>query len=291
MCALKISTQISSEKLNISYREALNNITVGLQALSIAISSIHKSIDYDAAIKVMSKSLYEFCDAIKNAGCNEEYIESYKVWGKYGWSLNTTVNKKFFVNCPESLEKSDLLMQQYCNEDEVSSLLSALNNTDINKKDLDEAHFAFTHKKYKSCAMLLFSLIDKQLINMEFINENGNIKTGCSAICALKKNGEKTYKDGSYLVYLQYILIMYCLIELFQNYPNFQKEPKVVNRNFLIHGMCERDITEIDCFKILCALYSLAVVYPDLGISANDDASKSYIKTIMDGSMIESENP
>ena len=278
MCALKLSTQISSEKNTYSYKDAFKGLSAGLQALSTAISSIYKSIDYDAAVKVLSKSLDDFCDVIINAGCNKEYIQSYKAWGKYGWSLNTTVNKKFFTSCPESLEKADLLMQQYCNEDEVMSMISALNNTDINKKDLEEASFAYTHQKYKSCAMLLFSLIDKQLINKKFINEKGNIKTGCSAICTLKKSDEKVYKDNSYLVYLQYILIMYCLIELFQNYQNFETEPKVINRNFLIHGMCERDITEIDCFKVLCALYSLTVVYPDLDTLVNCDDNQPETK-------------
>lgn len=183
--------------------------------------------------------------------------------GGFGWSFNTSINKKFFLTAPNSLQSADTLMQEYCNDEEIFRIKKELKSANINQTDLEEAYFTYINRKYKSSVMLLFSLLDQQLINRHFYNEEGYLKTGVGVIGELKKS-KKVHKGNTHLHYLQFTLIIYCLISLFQSNNNFEIEPPIINRNFLIHGMSKNDVNKIDCMKVWSALYSFVVVYPEL---------------------------
>ena len=47
---------------------------------------------------------------------------------------------------------------------------------------------------------------------------------------------------------------------LFNDSNNFTNEPDMINRNFVTHGMSNRTVTEIDCFKVWSALYSVVAL-------------------------------
>ena len=260
---LKLPTESCLNK-TFSKKDAIKNISYSMEILGRQLEGLQIIYEYESIISSISKTLDELSDNIINAGCSEDYVEAYKQWGDFGWSFNASINKKFFLNAPNSLQEADALMQEYCKSEEISKMMTELKFFNVNQKDLEEAYFSYINHKYKSSAMLLFSLIDSQLISRSFFTADGNyLKTGASAIGTLKKD-EKAHKQNTHLHYLQFSLIIRCLLALFQNYKNFENEPSIINRNFLIHGMSKKEVNEIDCFKIWSALYSFVVIYPEL---------------------------
>ena len=114
--------------------------------------------------------------------------------------------------------------------------------------------------------MNLFELYEKLssdeiLLTIEKIN---------NAINNFSRFGEKLIE--SYIAFdnwwqtayanLYFLNIMETLMALFQDTENFTNEPKMINRNYVVHGMSTRTVTEIDCFKVWSALYSLVVMLP-----------------------------
>ena len=260
---IKLSTKVGSDEGTLSTKDAVKNISFAIEKLGVYLASIHKLYDYDAMTSSISNALDEFSNALINAGCNKGYVDAYKKWGDFGWSFNANVSKKFFLTVPNSLEEADSIMYKYCKMEEITKMIEELKSAGINEKDLEEACFDYLNQKYKSSVMMLFGLLDQQLINRKFFKEDGRLKTGRSVIGELEKT-EKSHKENTHLHYLQFALIINCLITLFKGVKNFEKEPSVINRNFIMHGMTVKEVNENDCFKVLSALYSFVVVYPEL---------------------------
>ncbi|PWM69630.1 MAG: hypothetical protein DBX61_01415 [Clostridiales bacterium] len=263
MGTIKLSTKVSSSDKGISIKDAIENMFSAMKKYAENFASSQQIYDYDSIISAIGYSIDEIGSVLINAGCNEEYVKAYKEWGNFGWSFNANINNKFFLTAPKSSQEADSIMLKYANVESITRMMEELKNFDVNKKDLEEAYFAYINQKYKSSVLLLFSLIDRQLINRALLNENGYLKTGASAVGELKKS-EKLYKENTYLHYLQFTLIINCLFTLFQNSKNFEKEPVVINRNFLIHGMSNNEVNGIDCLKVWSALYSFVVIFPKL---------------------------
>lgn len=263
METIKLSTQVDPGEKAFSIKDAVESMGSAMKQMGVYLASLYQLYDYDAMIASISNSLDELSNALINVGCNEDYVVAYKKWGEFGWSFNANISKKFFLTIPNSLQEADSLMKEYCKTEEITKMMKEIKSTDVNQKDLEEAYFAYINQKYKCSVMLLFSLLDRQLINRKFFNEEGYLKTGASAVGALKKS-INTHKENTHLHYIQFVLIMYCLLTLFQNKKNFEYEPSVINRNFLIHGMSDKEVNEIDCLKVWSALYSFVVIYPEL---------------------------
>ena len=263
MDSIILSTKVGPDDRIVSTKEAIENISFAVEKLGVYLASIHQLYDYDAMISSISNTLDDFSTALINAGCNKQYVAAYKKWGNFGWSFNVNIDKKFFLTAPNSLKEADSIMREYCNSETITKMMKKLETAGVSKKDLEEAYFDYINGKYKSSVMLLFSLLDQQLIKRKIFKEDGRLKTGAGAIGELKKS-EKQYKGSTHLNYLQFTLIIYCLLKLFESSENFEIEPDVINRNFLIHGMSEKEVNEDDCLKVWSALYSFVVVYPEL---------------------------
>lgn len=263
MDSIKLSTKVSSDERILSTKDAIKNISFALEKLGVYLASMHQLYDYDAMTSSISNALDEFSNALINVGCNKEYVVAYKKWGNFGWSFNANISKKFFLTAPNSLEEADSIMHEYCNSETITKMKEKLKSAGVNEKDLEEAYFDYDNRQYKSSVMLLFSLLDQQLIKRKFFKEDGRLKTGAGVIGELKKS-KKQHKESTHLHYIQFTLIIYCLIKLFESSENFEIQPFVINRNFLIHGMSNREVNECDCLKVWSALYSFVVVYPEL---------------------------
>lgn len=217
----------------------------------------------------------KICEAIANIDTPEysaekkkELIQCYQKWGEYGWTFNGQTKLTTLSSLPLSLEDADQKMIHYCTTDNVSEIKNKLIDNGVNQADLEEALFCFKNGKYKSSAIILFALIDHELISMNFRkkptrkNPIGDYMTGYSAIDKYKKQNEKAYDESFLYANLYFVNIIETLSTLFKGTENFTNEPKMINRNFVIHGMSNRAVTETDCFKVWSALYSLVVMRP-----------------------------
>lgn len=232
--------------------------------------------NFDEIITAIGQSLDAFSDVLINAGCKPEHLSSYKEWGDYGWAISPQVDKKIFITPPTSLQDADETMRRFCNIKNIKEIIEILSAHGVNSTDLEIAQYCFEKGEYKPCAMMLFSMIDCHLIDEKVFGEGKDgkpyLKTGFGVIAELKEHSEKIFSEDDFLCLLQYKLIIHSLMSLFDSKnKNFEKEPIVINRNYLMHGKSTKTITDIDCYKLWSALYSLVVAYPKLEESVKND--------------------
>ena len=76
---------------------------------------------------------------------------------------------------------------------------------------------------------------------------------------------EKDINKKVYLLF-SYQNVYACLMKVFEDGGDFKKQPEVINRNFVDHGMLHRDVTKRDCIQIFLLYYNLLefldIVYP-----------------------------
>ena len=91
----------------------------------------------------------------------EAILEDSRRWGSYGWAIT---NDQFTSNapprCPSSLEEADAVYLSFL---DVDALIAGLEGSVAKKVDFREAVELFRERHYKPCAMMLCSLIDREL--------------------------------------------------------------------------------------------------------------------------------
>ena len=116
-------------------------------------------------------------------------------------------------------------------------------------------------RQYKSCAMLLFSLLDAKLIRMQR-KEDSDPKSkrrssGTPAIRKIKKRVEEEQDiNKKFFLLLSYTNLFACIETLFEDAKDFKKQPTLINRNFLQHGMLTRKVKKRDCIQLFLLYYN-----------------------------------
>ncbi len=122
---------------------------------------------------------------------------------------------------------------------------------------MEEALCCFETGYYKSCAMLLVSMIDRQLLQYQKRKNRDNIKVGRAALDIIENN-IKTKDIYNDLIQWNSFCFLKYLFDYDQNHKNFITEPNVINRNFLMHGMTNKVISKTDCIKLFVALKNVS---------------------------------
>ena len=218
----------------------------------------------------------KICEAIENLNAlgytkeeKQVLIKNYRKWGAYAWSSNAENLATIFSEAPGTLEDADSKMRTYCTESNIAAMKDKLIAVGVNRDDVEEAFCCHKSGFYKSCVLILFALIDHELIGKGYrrINDDGTqgtLKSGMGAIGDLKKESLQEHSNSVLFAYLQCVNIMSTLTALFGGDADFKKEPKTVNRNYVSHGMSTRKVTELDSFKVWSALFSFVVILPML---------------------------
>lgn len=189
--------------------------------------------------------------------------QSYKKWGNYGWTFIPSVVLGFYHTSPDSLEDADSKALAQLTKDEFGNLLKLLRVKNINIDDLDEAVYCFEHKKYKACAMILFSMIDFLFINPQPANPQPDREKGEHSrfIGSRAFSDAKTEIERHGMLTPQHYNTYPCLFQFYKNTEDFMREPPdIINRNFIAHGMSKRSVSYIDCIKLFLALYNTSVL-------------------------------
>ncbi len=192
----------------------------------------------------------------------EELVDNYEKWGNYGWTLNAETNPTFFGSAPGTLDEANGKMESYCTVDTITRMCNELKEKGVNGQDIDEVLQCYKEEKYKSCSLLLFALLDHELIGLGYRYDNNKLKNGASAAKALLDDRGEQYKNELLVYYLVLLITIKAIMKLFENKADFTDEPNFINRHFVSHGMSNRDVTSLDCFRVISALYSFVVLFP-----------------------------
>ena len=186
----------------------------------------------------------------------ERWEESYKKWGEIGWPILPNAPFNFFNEFPNDVKTANKLAMQFCDTKSMNELFKKLNEKDIKKSDLNSAIFCYKSKQYKACALMVFCLIDSKMIKLQ--PKSGRREVGLGAARKLNAQfDEKLSETHFFITALYHINLMTCLGTYFAKGNNFIKEPDIINRNFVDHGMNVRDVRKRDCIQLFLALNSL----------------------------------
>ncbi len=205
-----------------------------------------------------------------------QMLYSYKKWGETGWTPPPNADINLFYQPPLDLKSSNKIIRKITNQEEMEYLFNRLSNVNkLRKSDLNEAINCFRCKNYKACGLILFSLIDAKLIRMQIksdLNGRGYRATGKRAgINLFEKAESKVIDENMFFLTLRCINLVNALSVLFENGNDFKIQPKVINRNYLCHGMFHRRVTRKDCVMLFLFIYNFITFFEciNLGVKTN----------------------
>lgn len=247
----------------------------------IVIPAIPKITIPPSVIENISKQLSQFTDALSKIASSiyetwkpisfptfseekkEEIVQAQIQWGKYGWTQPPSSLPRLFYTAPDGIQEAAEEAAEFCRASDMERLFSKLYKMKhVKKTDLEEAIFDFKNRKYKSCAFVLFGLIDARLIRLQRDEDrnkrNSRRSSGASAARNLVHRIESKH-DISRMVFFMFQLqnVNACLQKVFEDANDFKTQPDVINRNFLDHGMLHRRVTKRDCIQLFLLYYNL----------------------------------
>lgn len=188
---------------------------------------------------------------------------SHETWGKYGWTQPLSAPDTFLDTPPADRKDANAKALKYCKNTDMEQLFTAfLDLPHVKKSDVNEAIFAFRNRQYKSCALILFTLIDARLIRLQRDEDRKGWKkrrdSGKSAAENLFKHiAEEQDIHGKTFMLFSHENIIHSLLTVFADGNDFKEQPDGINRNFLGHGMLTRKVTRKDCVQLFLLYYNL----------------------------------
>ena len=230
--------------------------------------TIPKIIDYSEWFEPLRKMAAQLSEIIKNIKIpsiseerKQELLEIHMLWGMYGWTINPCVEfKTLFNSAPSDKKDADIIALKACSKKEMEKLFGIIMRTKrVKKTDFEEAVFDYKHRQYKSCALVLFSLVDATLIRLQKksdLNGKGR-KVGLKAVKKVQRRIEKDVNKELFFTVMFCTNISACLEKMFESGNDFKQQPEVINRNFLDHGMLTRRVSRKDCIQLFLLYYNM----------------------------------
>ena len=183
--------------------------------------------------------------------------KSLEYWAEKNWiivlSLRYVKIQTLFFSKSNDTEKDNLYLMEEVKKN--------LKNEEINQKVFKSKFFknnafksvleCYKSKNYYAGVMVLATMIDGALIKIQEKKENKR-KIGNNVS---KEINNKSDESWSLEYILDYSLIIW-LEKFFENANDFSN--KKLNRNMLLHGMYEKEITELEFFQLLNVVYVMA---------------------------------
>lgn len=205
----------------------------------------------------------------------KERIEAFRQWGAYGWTVIPHANFKYFNTAPtSSKEANEKALSCFRTKKQMEEFWKAFDSVEkIKRSDFEEAIKDFDNRCYKSCAMMLYSLIDGRLIRLQGgpKTEKENLESakktkrkparysGAAAVNRINNKYNEVHEDNIKVWFFSNLTIenLFCaLAVLYANGNDFKEQPAVMNRNFVDHGMLHRKVRRMDCIQLFLAYYN-----------------------------------
>lgn len=225
-------------------------------------------LDYNGFLEPLRKWEAQLSEIIKNIKIpsiseerKQELLETHTLWGTYGWTINPCVEfKTLFNSAPPDKKTADSVALKACSKKEMEELFDIIMRTKrVKKTDFEEAVFDYKYKKYKSCALVLFSLVDAMLIRLQKKSDSNGKgrKVGFRAVKEVENRIEEDVNKDLFFTVMFCTNISACLKKMFESGNDFKKQPEVINRNFLDHGMLTRRVSRKDCIQLFLLYYNM----------------------------------
>lgn len=194
----------------------------------------------------------------------KQAVENAEKWGNLGWTIPPFATIGFCAEePPEKPTDADQKIMSECTNDNLEQFWKDIRNTqNCNVDDWDEAIANYKDKRYKSCALLLYSMIEHLLIQAQKqTNTEENWKTGDKAYEKLEKYWHQqmnTLRSSVHKNFGEYINknVYACFKVFFVSKKNFSLDDSFAYRNRLMHGMFSRKVELKDCMQLFFLYYN-----------------------------------
>ena len=226
-----------------------------------------RDIDWPAVSHSFEQLQHQFSEIVRSIHIpalseeqKEEMLAGHRAWGKIGWTSNPITDGKLFDRAENDLKTANQKALKECSNKNMQKLFQRTKETKRCKtSDFAEAVFDFENKMYKSCALVLFGLIDAILIRLQKPYKKTGKKrdVGIRAINNLKQRAKIEDEEHMFFELLAHANLFACLYAVFEDTEDFTKQTSIINRNFLDHGMITRRVTRKDCVQLFLLYYNL----------------------------------
>lgn len=147
----------------------------------------------------------------------------------------------------------------------------------IKHSDYIEIINSFDAHNYKACVLLAFSMIDSAIVHSQGKlqrNSEQNRKPGYDGMKKILKKYQFD-EDGYYLLSAYLKNLHSCLDVVFKPERNFENQPEIINRHFVVHGTLHRKVIRRDAIQVLLLLFNICSYLEIMGIVNNDADTES----------------
>ena len=296
LCAVNENLKIQSEKASKAIAGVLENVfskinvqrSQYLDTLTKTANMIQKVLEpYNRisekiaqTLVIVNQRINDIFSGIKIPHVSDERKEilckSYEAWGTFGWTILPQAEINLYNQPPQTQKEANEIAMTYCkNKDMVNLFEDTKKLKGVKTKDFEEAVFAYQNKKYKSCAMLLFSLIDAKLIRMQTEEDKGNKRyrdCGKRAVKNIEKRlAQECDINNTLFLMLSYKNLFACLLKFFDDGNDFKEQPALANRNFIDHGMLTKNVRKRDCIQLFLLYYNFLEFFEIINNESNTD--------------------
>lgn len=221
--------------------------------------------------KSISNSIKKIVSSIKIPEIDEqrkqEILDNYKKWGEYGWTCIPDENDFLFSTEVSNKKEADRMAMEYISDEVIIHIFNELEKMKaVKKSDLRELKSCFEARSYKACCMIAFAMLEAKLARL-----SKNRATGMKGIKALRNKVEnETNVKNTFFFLLHMENLNYGLSAFFENGNNFVKQPEVINRNFINHGMMHRKVYKRDAIQVILVTYNLYQLLEIMNGAKND---------------------
>lgn len=214
---------------------------------------------FDELRKTLSSLAINFPVPQLSEDHKKRIIDSYELWGSYGWTQIPCKEADWlYRKAPKGRADADKIALSFCKRPDF--IFDAIRSDRRTKKStFNEAVSTFENKEYTACAMLLFSLIDAQLIRFQKKTQSNSKRraVGKSAVALAEARVDYKSKPDAFFSMMFFINLFSCLYAVFAGGDDFKVQPEIINRNFLAHGMMHRKVSRKSCIQLFLLYYNM----------------------------------
>ncbi len=236
---------LSSIKPSLEYYEGLSQIE------KIYGSCVIVSDGLSQLILEAEQKQVKIAKSFEPLGENDGFCRrSLEQLGSSGWTIDWHAPLGLYLHTSTNVEDADYKFKRYFTKENLQRIIFNIESFAHNRISR-EAIMSFHRGCYYACASLLFTAIEKELIH--YIHEP-DAKNHVYGKLVVKRFGDQIENEFARGTIKESASIgtALSLAEFWKDSPNFDDTP-VINRNNLLHGMMKREVTRIDCIKLLLA--------------------------------------
>ncbi len=251
------------------FYEFSQSIQTALKELSDSIHDATKIISSLVDSKRFSKQISSIDKRILQFAASEEYKNALE-WGKYGWAyIEEIPETDIYYKKTLSIKDADELFFSYLTNDIINNIINRIYSffeKEYQRNVYTEAKMCFDETKYRSCILLLFSLIDSLIISSQVIQADRKEWRKTSGSFAMKLNKLKENNHETIFAYLIFSIDINALFTFCGDGDNFVSMPAVANRNWISHGMYDKEVSKNDCIKVFVLLFGICQLKYELNL-------------------------